>query len=86
MTDRYADHNSSLTSPAAGAFAVVPHDTDPVPNVTRAIYVGLGGALSVEMQWGGTVTFVNVPDGSLLPLRVRRVLTSSTAASLIGLY
>jgi hypothetical protein len=54
--------------------------------VTRALYIGTGGTLAVEMEWGQTVTFRNVPDGALLPVRVRRVLPETTATSIVGLY
>jgi hypothetical protein len=86
MTDPYADLSASLTSPASGAFAIVPHDTNALPQTTRALYVGIGGDLTVEMQWGGVVTFANLPDAALLPLRINKVLTTSTAASIVGLF
>ena len=86
MTDRYSDHASNLVSPAAGGYAIVPHDSHAVPEVTRAVYVGSGGNLVVELAWGATLTFANLPSGALLPIRVNRVLTATTASSLVGLY
>jgi hypothetical protein len=85
MTDPYADQSTSLTSPASGAFAIEPHDSDALPLTTRALYVGIGGDLVVEMQWGAVVNFANVPDGALLPVRVNKVLAATTAASIVGL-
>ena len=86
MADRYADLAASLISPASGALAAIPHDSNALPEVTRALYVGTGGDLSVEMHWGGVVTLANVPDGALLPLRVAKVLTATTATQIVGLY
>lgn len=86
MTDLFDDQSSGLASPAAGAFAITPSDTIPLPSVPRGLYVGVGGSLTVEMKWGGVISFANVPDGSLLPVRVVKVLQASTAASIVGLY
>lgn len=86
MTDRYSEHAGNLVSPAAGGFAITPHDSNAVPEITRAVYVGAGGTLVVELAWGATLTFTNVPSGAMLPIRVRRVMTASTATSLVGLY
>jgi hypothetical protein len=74
------------SDPAGGGFAITPSGTDPLERVTRALYIGTGGTLAVEMEWGQTVTFRNVPDGALLPVRVRRVLPETTATSIVGLY
>lgn len=72
--------------PATTAEVVVPGDSTDLVNVSRALWVGLGGDLTVIMQSGATVTFANVADGSLLPIRVTRVKsTGTTAASILGL-
>lgn len=86
MSDRYSEIASNLVAPAAGGFTITPHDSNAVPEVTRGVYVGTGGSLVVELAWGAILTFTNVPSGAMLPIRVRRVLTSGTAASLVGLY
>jgi len=86
MSDPYAELSASLTSPASGAFAIVPHDTNSLPQTTRALYVGIGGDLTVEMHWGGVISFANLPDAALLPVRVNKVLAATTAASIVGLY
>jgi hypothetical protein len=86
MADHYENTAPSLTSPASGGFTITPlADTD-LETITRALYVGTGGTLAVVLQWGQTVTLVNVPDGALLPIRVRRVLPASTATDLVGFY
>lgn len=86
MNDIYGDTAQSLVAPASGAHAVTPSDSLELPQISRAIYVGTGGNLVIEMLWGGTVTFANVPSGSLLPIRARKVLSTSTATAIVGLY
>lgn len=85
MSDAFEHHGESLQSPASAGFAIVPDDDAALAVTTRAIYVGLGGRLSVEMKAGGTVSFENLPDGALLPIRAVRVLETTTAAALVGL-
>nr|WP_207747616.1 hypothetical protein [Pelagibacterium limicola] len=73
-------------APASGGFAIVPDDEVELGRPTRAIYVGWGGTLEVELLSSETITFHNLPDGALLPVRARKVLEATTAASLVGLY
>lgn len=86
MTDRYGDLSSNLTSPVSGGFTITPDDSAVLPEATRALYVGLGGSLSVQMLWGASLTFDNVQTGSVLPIRVTKVLAASTAGAIVGLY
>ncbi|QQR40383.1 spike base protein, RCAP_Rcc01079 family [Devosia rhizoryzae] len=86
MSDPFDTQASGLDAPAAGAFPVVPDDANQLPTICRALYVGTGGHLRVEMKWGGEISFHNVPDGALLPIRAVKVLTASTASSIVGLY
>ena len=67
-----------------GGAAVTPSDT--AAQTYAALYVGAGGNLSVEMESGATLTFVAVPTGAILPIRVRKVrATGTTATSIVGL-
>lgn len=51
------------------------------------LYVGTGGDLKVTMISGQVVTFTNVPNGSFMPIQVKRVWASGTGASdILGLY
>ena len=81
--DSFKDHASSLTSPARRAVAVTPADDTPLVQVTRAIYVGTTGDLAVEMADGDDVVFAAVPGGTLLPVRVARILATGTSAGAI---
>ncbi|MFB2552638.1 spike base protein, RCAP_Rcc01079 family [Ensifer soli] len=79
MTDRFAHHVPTLADPATHGFAVTPDDGADLEEPSRAVYVGLGGALAVRMLSGQSVT-LEVPAGSLLPIRVVRVLSTGTTA------
>ncbi len=80
MSDRFASHAPSLTGPASAGFAIVPNDNLDIAETTRALYIGVGGNLTVTMASGQMLSFSSVPDGSLLPLRVLRVHASGTTA------
>ncbi len=87
MTDTFNRHTRSLTSPPEHAAAITPADQGDLAVVTRALYVGIGGDLAVRMCGGGVVTLVNVPSGTLLPLRIDQILASgTTAAGLVGFW
>lgn len=68
--------------------AVTPNDTTDLPQgMARGLYTGAGGAIALQMDGGGTLTFASVPAGQILPLNTRRVLaTGTTATGLIALY
>lgn len=67
------------------AEAVTPSDTtDLAMAASQWIYVGAQGDLTVVMEHGETITFSNVPAGTLFnPLRVTRVMATGTSASAI---
>jgi len=78
---------SEQQAPASDAAAVTPHDSTEFAVRTRALYIGSGGALTVTMIDGSNVTFVGVVAGSVLPLRVIKVLaTGTTASSIVALF
>ncbi len=83
MPDRFSDHTIGLDSPAIHGFAITPNDGADLPEVTRAIYVGGSGALSLVLSSGAEVVVSGVPGGTMLPIRVRRLKATSTTATLI---
>lgn len=86
MPDRFSANSSSLSSPATHGFAVTPSDTLDLPETTRAVYVGAGGALVLRLLSGQSVTFSGVSAGTILPVRADRVLaTGTTATGIVGL-
>jgi hypothetical protein len=86
MLDRYEGIAPVSNGPAIDAFDIVPSDTSELSEVTRAIFVGQGGTITAVTKSGTTVTFENVTNGAILPLRVSKVLASGTTAlALVGL-
>lgn len=86
MKDDFESYTTSLTSPAREADVIAPNDAVDLSAVTRAIYVGAGGDLQVQMVSGQTVTFENVLAGVVYPIRAARVLaTGTTAGGLVAL-
>lgn len=84
MSDEFEQYRVGLASPAVDALAVTP-DADPLPFVTRGLWVGGDGNLTVTMASGNDVVIENVLAGSLLPLRVSHVLAATTASAIVAL-
>lgn len=89
-TDKYGtnyNYNSEFSS-AIRAEAVTPSDEDELAEVTRAIFIGGSGNIEVVLRDDtNPVVFKNVVAGSVLPLRVKKVLDNGTTATdIIALY
>ncbi len=85
--DEFNTHVTGLESPASRAQTVTPSDSIDLAHVSRAIYVGGSGDLAVMMKEGGSVTFKNVVGGTVVAIRVARVLSSGTTATdIVGMY
>lgn len=56
-------------------------------NNGACLYIGTGGNITVTMIGGQVVTFVNVVDGTFMPIQVRKVWATGTdAADILTLY
>jgi hypothetical protein len=67
------------------AIAVTPHDTTTFQY--GLLFVGGGGNVKAMPAGLNTfVTFLNVPDGSFLPLYIKAVHTDTTATSMLICY
>jgi hypothetical protein len=87
--DSYLNYgNQGADSPARNAVAVAPSDTNDLGFVTRGLYVGGAGDVTVNMvNSGATVLFKAVPAGTLLPISTSRVLaTGTTATSIVAVW
>ncbi len=73
-------------STADNAVAVTPSDsTELAP--CRALYVGGAGNVAVVMKGGASVTFTGATAGSILPIRVTKVMsTNTTATAIVAIY
>lgn len=82
--DSFADNP---TAPAQNCFVIVPDDAAELLSVTKAIYVGTEGDITLRAA-GDTspVTFRNVPAGFILDVRASAVhATGTTAADIVGM-
>lgn len=79
--------SADATVAAMRAADISPSDATVYGQPTRSIYVGGAGSVRVDMVRGGTVTFSNVPAGTVLPIQVLRVYATGTSATaMIALY
>lgn len=63
-------------------YAVTPHNTDALPRVPKALYIGTGGNVVVRgSEASADVTFTNVPSGSYLIVQASHVRATGTTAS-----
>ena len=71
---------------------ITPNDSTDLPlGVCRAIYVGVGGDISIDdlsgEAAGESVVFVGALAGSVIPVQTARVnATGTTATDLVALY
>lgn len=87
MNDLFERHTPGLESPVSGGAEVTPSDDDDLATVSRYLWVGTGGDVKVTLKDGATITITNIPDGQMLPVRVRRVwATNTTATGILALY
>jgi hypothetical protein len=85
--DIFAAGNSAILSPLTRAVAVTPSDSVDLAFVTRELWVGTAGNLSLEMHGGDSIVITGVPAGARLPYRVSRVnATSTTATGIVALW
>lgn len=80
MSNPFENRMPSLRGPATDMEPVLPSDLSDLPNVAVSLYVETGGAVSFESVAGGART-VTVGDNAILPVGVRKVLSTGTTAS-----
>jgi len=87
MTFLKAPRDTDLHS-AVGAAPVTPSNDDDLTNgECRALYVGTGGAVSLDVGNSTAVIFAGVASGTVLPVRAKRVRSTGTDASdIVALY
>ena len=85
MADNY--FNDSVITPSSEFADITPSDSAYLTDIPKSLYVGTGGSLVAIYAAGDAVTFANVPSGTVLPIRPRRVnATSTTATGIVGIY
>lgn len=70
-----------------GAAIVTKSDADELPIYARALYVGGTGNINLITRDGQTVLFSTIPAGTIIPIQVKQVLsTSTTATTIVALW
>ncbi len=76
---------SYVSDPGKFAAAVTKSDAT-VLTPTRALYIGVTGALTVKMAGDGAIVeFLNVPVG-IFPIQVTQVRAATVASSIVALW
>lgn len=66
--------------------SITPSDSDIFAKF-GSLYIGTGGDVALTTELGTNLTFVNVPDGTFLPVVAKAVLsTNTTASNIIVMY
>lgn len=88
MSDPFSGLVDGVSAPATRGVAVAPHDANPLADIPKALFIGVGGDLVTRgLNGSADVTFKNLPGGSVLPFRAKFVrATGTTAASIVALY
>lgn len=86
MADPFENFGDSPLAPSRSVRTVAPHDTDPLPTLPKALYVGTGGHVTLRCADDtADVVFRNVPSGSIIRARARFVrATGTTAADILA--
>lgn len=84
--DQFYQSQDSVSDPARSVLSVVPSDQAPLPMIPKAIFVGAGGDVALRaVDDTQVVTFRNVPDGSILPVRAIEIRATGTTADALVL-
>lgn len=75
----------SDSSPAENAAAVTPSDTGAFR--ARALYIGTGGDVTLDVGTSTNILFKSVPTGTILPIAAKRVYaTGTTATNIVAIW
>ena len=84
-TDLFENFPLAFTMPYNDGFAITKSDDDELAQVTRAIYVGGAGNISLVTEKGNTIVLNGALAGTILNIRAVKVLAATTATNLVGL-
>lgn len=86
IPEGYDGQRTGWDSPCANAEVITPDDSNDLSINTRAVWVGGAGNLNVDMvgaKGSTTVLFSGITAGTVLPIQVKRIRSTSTTATLI---
>lgn len=84
-TDLFENFPLQFTMPYNDGFAITKSDVNELAQVTRGIYVGGAGNISLVTEKGNTIVLNGVLAGTILNIRAVKVLDATTATNLVGL-
>lgn len=86
MSDRFQDAAQSVLSPSENAYPITPSDSSPLPIVTKYLYVGGAGRVTLRAKDSlSDVVFESVPSGGYIYVRASHVrATGTTATSIVA--
>ena len=84
-TDLFENFPLAFTMPYNDGFAITKSDDNELAQVTRGIYVGGTGNISLVTERGNTIVLKGVLTGTILNIRAVKVLAATTATDLVGL-
>lgn len=77
---------TSIVGPGNSFAAITPHASTDIA-LTRAVYVGVGGDIAAVGADNVPIVFKDVPTGTMLPIRVRRINAVGTdATDMVAIY
>ena len=80
-----AHRSANATVAAHGAKTVTPSDSTEL-EITRGVFVGTTGDLTVTMADGHDAVFVNIASGTIVPIQVSKIKAATTATDILALY
>lgn len=82
MPDAFESFTDSPLAPSRSVRAVVPHDSDALAMLPKALYVGTAGHVTLRcVDDTADVVFRNVPAGAIIRARARFVRATGTTAT-----
>ena len=89
MADAFQFAADSISAPARKALAITPADGADLADVPKALWVAAAGTVSIvsadDVSNAG-VSLGSLAVGTVIPIRCRRVRSTGTTATLLGLY
>lgn len=88
MPDDFSSQSRTKDHPGEGLVAVTPSDGTDLAAVSRGLYVGVAGDVSVILaNDSAAVTLTGLASGIVHPLRAKRVRsTGTTATGIVAVY
>jgi hypothetical protein len=72
--------------PSGAAVAVTPSDAVPLAGITKFLFIGGAGNLTVTMSDGVDAVFTGILAGTLLPIRCKLVKTATTCTNMTAMF